>query len=34
LWIIVILFIVLFFYIFLVQKPLLTIQNDALAALF
>lgn len=34
LWIIVILFIILFFYMFIVQKPLLSIQNEALAALF
>jgi hypothetical protein len=34
LWMIGLLFIVLFFYIFLIQKPLLIIQNEALAALF
>lgn len=34
LWIIVVLFLILFFYIFIVQKPLLSIQNEALAALF
>lgn len=33
LWLIVLLFIVLFFYIFIVQKPLLSLQNEALAAL-
>jgi ubiquinol-cytochrome c reductase cytochrome b subunit len=34
LWMIGLLFIILFFYIFLIQKPLLIIQNEALAALF
>jgi ubiquinol-cytochrome c reductase cytochrome b subunit len=34
LWMIGLLFIVLFFYLFLIQKPLLIIQNEALAALF
>lgn len=34
LWIIIVLFTILFFYMFLIQKPLLTIQNEALAALF
>lgn len=34
LWIIGILFLILFFYMFLIQKPLLIIQNEALAALF
>lgn len=33
LWLIVLLFIILFFYIFIVQKPLLSLQNEALAAL-
>ena len=34
LWLITILFLILFFYMFIVQKPLLALQNEALSALF
>ena len=34
LWLITVLFIILLFYMFIIQKPLLAIQNEALAALF